>query len=118
MGLKTIALAALTALVAADASAQSIGTQGSDPNLSGLYRCVRNCAGPSLVRITAFGWNLFLTNEFGQTTKAWIDWPGHIWVPVLNEGAVYSPDGFTIQFSSGAVWVLIDPQPISGSAPY
>ena len=28
------------------------------------------------------------------------------------------PDGFTIQFSRGTVWVLTEPQPIPGSAPY
>ena len=118
MSPKTMALATLIALVACDASAQAIGTQDRVPNLSGLYRCVRNCAGASLARITAYGWNLLLTNELGQTTKAWIDWPGHIWVPALNEGAVYSPDGFTIQFNRGSVWVLTDPQPLPGSARY
>jgi hypothetical protein len=102
MSPKTMALATLIALVACDASAQAIGTQDRVPNLSGLYRCVRNCAGASLARITAYGWNLLLTNELGQTTKAWIDWPGHIWMPALNEGAVYSPDGFTIQFNRGS----------------
>jgi hypothetical protein len=118
MSPKTMALATLIALVACDASAQAVGTQDRVPNLSGLYRCVRNCAGASLARITAYGWNLLLTNELGQTTKAWIDWPGHIWMPALNEGAVYSPDGFTIQFNRGSVWVLTDPQPLPGSARY
>jgi len=118
MNPKTMALASLFALGACDASAQAIGTQSWVPNLSGVYRCVRYCAGGGSGRITAYGWNLILTNELGQATRAWIDRPGHIWVPALNEGAVYSPDGFTIQFSSGAVWVLIDPQPIPGSAPY
>lgn len=116
MTLKTIALVALGALVATEASAQAIGSQSLPPNLSGLYRCVRNCGGLKLGRITAYGWNLILTNEFGRTSQAWIDSPGHIWVPALNEGAVYSPDGFTIQFASGTVWVLIEPQPIPGSA--
>jgi hypothetical protein len=116
MGPKTMALTALIALVAADASAQAIGTQSSAPNLSGIYRCVRNCAGGGLGRITAYGWSLTLTNEVGQATRAWIDWPGHIWVPALNEGAVYSPDGFTIQFESGRVWVLVDPEPFPRSA--
>jgi len=116
MSPKTMALATLIALVACDASAQAIGTQGRTPNLSGLYRCVRNCAGASGTRIIAYGWSLFLTNELGQTTRAWIDWPGHIWLPALNEGAVYSPDGFTIQFERGSVWVLTEPQPLPGSA--
>ena len=120
MGPKTMALAALIALVAADASAQAIATHDrfSAPNLSGVYRCVHNCAGGGLGRVTMYGWNLTLTNELGQATRAWIDRPGHIWVPALNEGAVYSPDGFTIQFERGRVWVLVEPQPIPGSAGY
>jgi hypothetical protein len=69
MSPKTMALATLIALVACDASAQAIGTQERAPNLSGP-------AGASLARITAYGRNLILTNELGQTTKAWIDWPG------------------------------------------
>ena len=120
MGPKTIALTALIALVAADASAQAIAThdRSKAPNLSGVYRCVHNCAGGGLGRVTMYGWNLTLTNELGQATRAWIDRPGHIWVPALNEGAVYSPDGFTIQFERGRVWVLVEPQPIPGSAGY
>ena len=118
MTMKTIALATAMALAAVDASAQAVGTQSWAPNLSGLYRCVHNCAGSGLARITAYGWNLTLTNELGQTSKAWIDWPGHIWVPTLNEGAVYSPDGFTIQFNRGTVWVLVEPQPFPGSTGY
>jgi hypothetical protein len=120
MSPKMIALATLTALMATDASAQAIASHDrfSAPNLSGIYRCVRNCAAGGLGRITAYGWNLSLTNEVGQTTRAWIDVPGHIWIPALKEGAVYSPDGFTIQFNSGTVWVLLEPQPIPGTAGY
>jgi hypothetical protein len=120
MSPKMIALATLTALVATDASAQAIADHDrfSAPNLSGIYRCVRNCAAGGLGRITAYGWNLSLTNEVGQTTRAWIDVPGHIWIPALKEWAVYSPDGFTIQFNSGTVWVLLEPQPIPGTAGY
>jgi hypothetical protein len=115
-----IALATLTALMATDASAQAIASHDrlSAPNLSGIYRCVRNCAAGGVARITAYGWNLSLTNEVGQTTRAWIDVPGHIWIPALREEAVYSPDGFTIQFNSGTVWVLLEPQPIPGTAGY
>jgi hypothetical protein len=29
---------------------------------------------------------------------------GHIWAESWNEGAVYSPDGMTIQFDNGTVW--------------
>jgi hypothetical protein len=49
----------------------------------------------------------------GVRPTAW-----RIWVPALNEGAVYSRDGFTIQFSHGSVWVLVEPQPLPGSAGY
>jgi hypothetical protein len=69
-------------------------------------------------RIVAWGRQLTLIGEGGEAAKAWIDWPGHIWVPALNEGAVYSADGFTIQFERGSVWVLVEPQPIPGSAGY
>jgi hypothetical protein len=40
---------------------------------------------------------------------AWIDRAGHINSQAWN--AVYSPDGFTIQFNSGTVWVLLQPLP-------
>jgi hypothetical protein len=118
MKLKIIALAMLIGLLVTHAAVQSVGTQFIPPNLSGLYRCVRSCAGPPVGRIVALGRELVLTSANGQSIRAWIDWPGHIWVPALNEGAVYSPDGFTIQFERGGVWVLIDPQPIPGSARY
>jgi hypothetical protein len=113
---KIIALALLVGLPTTHAVAQSVGTQSIPPNLSGLYRCVRHCAGPQVGRIVALGRQLVLAGPNGQSIRAWIDWPGHIWVPALNEGAVYSPDGFTIQFERGSVWVLVDPQPIPGSA--
>ena len=118
MKLKIIALAMLAGLPATHAAAQSVGTQSIPPNLSGIYRCVRNCAGPPTGRIVALGRQLALTGPSGGTIRAWIDWPGHIWVPALNEGAVYSADGFTIQFGRGSVWVLVHPEPIPGSAGY
>jgi hypothetical protein len=39
-------------------------------------------------------------------------------VSTLNEGAVYSPDGFTIQFNHGSVWVLVNPEPFAGFGGY
>lgn len=75
-------------------------------NVSGQFQCVEGCAGglagPAFV--TQNGWDLNLVNEVGQPTRAWIDWPGHIWAQSWNEGAVYSPDGMTIQFDNGTVW--------------
>jgi len=105
----------LMALATTDALAQAVGTQFREPNLSGVYKCVQRCEGGRIGRIQARGWDLALMNEAGRVARAWIDRPGHIWVPVLNEGAVYSPDGFTIQFASGSVWVLVYPDPVPGS---
>ena len=76
------------------------------PGLSGQFRCIAGCAGglagPAFV--TQNGWDLNLVNEIGQPSRAWIDYPGHIWVQSWNEGAVYSTDGMTIQFDNGTVW--------------
>jgi hypothetical protein len=116
---KTFALAtALSVVMATNAFAQSVGSQFSPPNLSGLYRCVRYCAGVHFAHVTAYGWQLTVTNQAGDAIRAWIDWPGHIRLPALNETAVYSPDGFTIQFSRGPVWILVDPEPVPGSVRY
>jgi hypothetical protein len=109
-----IALIALTALAATGASAQSVGTQHLPPDLTGLYRCVHNCAGRGMARIAQRGWDLYFTNEIGQRAEAWIDRPGHIRSRSSDECAVYSADGFTIQFDHGAVWVLVEPLPGAG----
>ena len=76
-------------------------------NLSGQFLCVEGCAAglPALAFVTQNGWDLNLVNELGQPTRAWVDWPGHIWALNWNEGAVYSPDGMTIQFDNGTVWL-------------
>jgi len=113
---KLMALIALSALAATDASAQSVGTQSWVPNLSGVFRCVHNCAGRGFARIAQNHRQLNLINEVGQPSRAWIDWPGHIWAQAWNEGAVYSADGFTIQFDGGTVWVLVEPTPVPGWA--
>ena len=111
---KLIGLIALGALEATDASAQAVGSQAWVPNLSGVYRCVHNCAGVGVTQVVQRGRELTLTNGAGQASSAWINWPGHISTS-WNEGAVYSPDGFTIQFNNGSVWILLDPTPIPGS---
>jgi hypothetical protein len=116
MSVKTIALVALTAFAATNAAAQSVGTQYWAPNLSGVYRCVHKCAGAGHAQIiTRNGRQLDVTNEIGQPSSAWIDWPGHFWTDSWNQGAVYSADGRTIQFDSGSVWVLVVPTPIPGT---
>jgi hypothetical protein len=53
--------------------------------------------------ITQNGWDLNLLNEVGMPSRAWIDYPGHIWVQRTNEGAIYSPNGFTLQFDRGTI---------------
>jgi hypothetical protein len=77
-----------------------------EPGLSGQFQCIQGCAGggagPAFV--TQNGWDLNIVNEIGQPSRAWIDYPGHIWVQNWNEGAVYSPDQMTIQFDNGTVW--------------
>jgi hypothetical protein len=114
MRAKIIALIALSALGATSASAQSVGTQHLPPDLTGLYRCVRHCAGRGPAHIFQRGWDLYLTNEVGHSAEGWIDRPGHIRSRSSDECAVYSPDGFTIQFDHGAVWVLAEPLPGAG----
>lgn len=81
-------------------------SSGAGPGLSGQFRCIAGCAGglagPAFV--TQNGWDLNIVNEIGQPSRAWVDYPGHIWVRSWNEGAVYSADGMTIQFDNGTVW--------------
>jgi hypothetical protein len=100
MKLKVLACAALLAFAAADASAQ-VG------NLSGQYRCVQGCVGglPGPAFVTQNGYDLNLVNEAGQPSRAWIDYPGHLWAQYWDQGAVFSPDAMTIQFDHGTVWV-------------
>ena len=91
----------LSAVFAATpASAQSV-------NLTGPYRCMQMCR-DGLVGQPAFitqnGWNLNLLNEAGEPSRAWVDWSGHIWADGWNQGAVFSPDGLTIQFDRGTIW--------------
>jgi hypothetical protein len=97
------AFVALSALGMTSASAQVL--------LSGAYQCVQNCRGPGLAYVTQNGWELNLVNEAGQPSRAWIDYPGHIWAQYWNEGAIYSPDGFAIQFDDGTVWQRFVPPP-------
>ena len=99
MKIVPVAFALATTLIATQASAQFV-------NLTGPYQCVQACqpggTGPAF--ITQNGFDMNVTNEYGEATRAWIDWYGHIWFQNWNEGAVYSPDGLTIQFDRGPVW--------------
>ena len=92
---------ALIAAAATDASAQPAVI-----DLSGQFQCIQGCVAGfgGLAHVAQNGWQLNLVNEAGDPTRAWVDWPGHIWAERWNEGAIYSPDGLTIQFDRGTVW--------------
>ena len=114
--LSAIVIAA-TSLIASQALAQGV-------DLTGRYRCVQGCAAPGQVAfITQNGWNMNLVNEVGEPARAWIDWYGHLWVERWNEGAIFSPDGITIQFDRGTVWqrdlgeLVPDVAPVPGPPP-
>jgi hypothetical protein len=93
------AVAMISALIVTDASAQGV-------NLSGRWQCVALCLGPpgSIAFITQYGWELNLVNDAGEPSRAWVDYPGRIWIDTANQGAIYSPDGITLQFDRGTIW--------------
>ncbi len=45
-----------------------------------------------------------IVNDAGEPSRAWVDYPGRIWVERANQGAIYSPDGTTLQFDRGSLW--------------
>jgi hypothetical protein len=96
------AIAIISLLIAADAAAQVQGV-----SLTGRYRCSVSCLGPpgSFAFITQNGWELNIVNDAGQPSRAWVDYPGRIWIQQANQGAIYSPDGNTIQFDGGTIWL-------------
>jgi len=100
--------AGFVALAVSGASAQPV------INLSGQFVCVQGCVAATpaqLAFVTQNGWEVNLVNEAGIASRAWIDWPGHMWVEAWGEGAIYSPDGDTIQFTRGTVWQRYVPPP-------
>jgi hypothetical protein len=98
MRLNTKISAIVLILSAGPASAQAV-------NLTGRYFCV-NCPDglPNIGFITQNGDDLALVNESGQPSRGYFDYPGRIWAPDWNEGAIVSPDGMTVQFDRGSVW--------------
>ena len=93
------AIALATTLAASGASAQ-------DANLSGRWQCMAQCLGPpgGFAFITQNGWDLNIVNDAGMASRGWEDYPGHIWIEGVQMGALYSPDGFTLQFTNGTIW--------------
>ena len=103
------AIALSATMLASGASAQDI------INLSGRWQCVASCLGPpgGFAFITQNGWDMNIVNDVGMASRAWVDYPGHIWIDRANQGAIYSSDGFTLQFDNGTIWqrVLVPPPP-------
>lgn len=99
MILSVIAMSA--ALGVTEAAAQ---VQGVD--LNGRYRCTAQCLGApgSFAFVTQNGWELNVVNDAGVASRAWVDYPGRIWILQANQGAIYSPDGLRIQFDRGTIW--------------
>jgi hypothetical protein len=105
--------AAVVVATATGASAQVI-------NLSGQFQCVKECAAPpgALAYITqANDWQLNLVNEAGIGSHGWIDRPGHLYAEAWHVGAIYSPDGLTIQFENGTVWQRVVEAPMPPPPP-
>jgi hypothetical protein len=95
---------ALTAALALSAAFIGSGASAQGVNLSGPWQCVALCPGPpdGIAYITQYGWDLNVLA--GVPSRAWIDYPGHIWFEIGHQGAIYSLDGLTLQFNSGTVW--------------
>ena len=97
--------ALFTAIVlSATLAASGASAQGS--NLSGRWQCMAQCLGPpgGFAFITQNGWDLNIVNDAGMASRAWEDYPGHIWIEGVQMGALYSPDGYTLQFTNGTIW--------------
>ena len=103
-------LTSVSVLVAALA-ATAVPAQVEGVNLTGQYKCVAACAGEGDAFITQYGWQLNVTSEAGVPSRAWVEYPGRIWVEQAWQGAMYSADGNTIQFDRGTIWQRIPEAP-------
>ena len=98
---------AVVSIIAVSASLAATPALAQDVNLTGRYQCIQNCATDEPGRfafVTQYGRELNVVNEVGMASRAWIDYPGRIWVDRAQVGAVYSPDAMTIQFDNGTIW--------------
>ena len=98
---------AVTALIAMSIAAAASPALAQDVNLTGRYQCIQNCVAIEPGRfafVTQYGRDMNIVNEAGNASRAWLDYPGRIWVDRAQVGAVYSPDGMMIQFDNGTIW--------------
>jgi len=82
-----LAACALAAtLIVTSASAQGV-------NLTGRWQCVALCFGPpgGMAYITQYGWDLNVLA--GVPSRAWIDYPGHIWFQMGTRALSIHPTG-------------------------
>jgi hypothetical protein len=97
----------IACIVAASATLAATPALAQEVNLTGRFQCIQNCVAIEPGRfafITQYGRELNLVNEAGMASRAWIDYPGRLWVDRAQVGAVYSPDGVMIQFDNGTIW--------------
>jgi len=80
-------LTSVSVLVAALA-ATAVPAQVEGVNLTGQYKCVAACAGEGDAFITQYGWQLNVTSEAGVPSRAWVEYPGRIWVEQAWQGAM------------------------------
>ena len=105
--MKRFIIGIAAALTVTAASAQSA-------NLTGAYQCIQKCRGDMLAYVTQNGPELNLLTEAGVASRAWPDWfypANRLWIDAFNLGAVYTPDGMTIQFDNGTIWQRYVPPP-------
>ena len=102
--------ASVIGVLAAALAATGAAGQVQGINLTGQYKCIAACAGGGDAFIAQNGWQLNVTSDAGVPSRAWVEYPGRIWVEQAGQGARYSVDGNTIQFDRGTVWQRI-PEP-------
>jgi hypothetical protein len=105
----------LLLIVGVAAAMTATGAFAQSADLTGSYQCAAMCRGDLLPHITQNGPELNLVTEAGVPSRAWPDWfhpANRIWVDVYNIGAVYTPDGMTIQFDNGTIWQRYVPPPL------
>jgi hypothetical protein len=107
-----------TGVIAVSAVLVATAAQAQDVNLTGRWQCMQMCASDmpgQFAFITQYGRELNVVNEVGMASRAWVDYPGRIWIDRAQVGAVYSPDAMTIQFDNGTIWqraVEMPPPPL------